>query len=119
MKNYIVDFEYYINKANGPEFKVPGSKADSLLSKIDCIKAIRNGLGIGLKEAKDIVELAINRAEVNPPISTGSVSMRTTAEAYGRLCASLAVGANCKYCGEVRIYRVQEIPPVDHDLTAL
>ena len=112
MKNYIVDFEYYINKDVSHFHDLePGSK----IPKVNCIRAIRNALGIGLKEAKDIVELAINRAEVGPAISTGGAILRTTAETYGRLCASLAVGG---YSGEVRICRVQEIAPVDHDLTA-
>ena len=50
-------------------------------AKIRAIKAMREGTGIGLKEAKDIVEAAADsRAQ--------SAVLRVSAETYGRLSAA-------------------------------
>jgi len=70
MARIIVEFEYY------EKYRSEGDVSD----KIKRIKAIREATGMGLKESKDMVEMALDQQ---------AVRIRATAETFGRLCATM------------------------------
>ena len=86
-----------------------GENEEGISQKIRCIKAVREAFGLGLKEAKDLVEVK--------PMGS-SFTLRISAENYGRLW-SLMWGRDIGTTVLVKVYDMSTPRGVDVDLSRM